>query len=57
MTCHLPTAATSVEELAIATGRCEGRGAREVINEDSILTSLNSIHESSYDVVIDTVGG
>ncbi|KAG0151520.1 hypothetical protein CROQUDRAFT_502941 [Cronartium quercuum f. sp. fusiforme G11] len=57
VTCHIPTAATSLEELGIATGRCEARGAREVIVEESVLQALNSIHESSYDIVIDTIGG
>ncbi|EGG04498.1 uncharacterized protein MELLADRAFT_64869 [Melampsora larici-populina 98AG31] len=57
VTCHIPTVATSVEEIGITVGRCEFRGAREVMVEDSILSSLNSIHESSYDVVIDTIGG
>ncbi|KAH9813361.1 hypothetical protein DFH28DRAFT_897067 [Melampsora americana] len=57
VTCHIPTVATSVEEIGITIGRCELRGAREVMVEDSVLSSLNSIHESSYDVVIDTVGG
>lgn len=57
VTCHIPTIATSVEEIGITIARCELRGAREVMVEDSILSSLNSIHESSYDVVIDTIGG
>ncbi|EGG06177.1 uncharacterized protein MELLADRAFT_106854 [Melampsora larici-populina 98AG31] len=56
VTCH-PTIATSVEEIGIPIARCELRGAREVMVEDSILSSVSSIHESSYDVVIDTIGG
>ncbi|KAI7957699.1 hypothetical protein MJO29_005916, partial [Puccinia striiformis f. sp. tritici] len=55
---HVPSTATgNLVELEELVEQLEEEGATEVITSDSVLGLLHGQHESSFDVVLDTIGG
>lgn len=55
---HVPCTATgNLVELEELAEQLEEEGATEVITSESVLGLLHAQHESSFDVVLDTIGG
>lgn len=58
ITVHVPCTATgNLVELEELVEQLEEEGATEVITSESVLGLLHGQHESSFDVVLDTIGG
>lgn len=58
ITVHVPCTATgNLVELQELVEQLEDEGATEVITSESVLGILHAQHESSFDVVLDTIGG
>ncbi|PLW49134.1 hypothetical protein PCASD_02972 [Puccinia coronata f. sp. avenae] len=58
ITVHVPCTATgNLVDLEELVDQLEEEGATEVVTSESVLGLLHAQHESSFDIVLDTIGG